>query len=154
MLAETKGGAVPEKLSFFSSPSYTDVLRVEPSGTPGIVDVTPGGLHFDGKKQVKFVSKGGGELAIPYASITSIVYERGGAPLKTVPVKSKWNPKWSPFKSYVKSKHMLTVNYEANGVEKHATMRMEGHNYQNIIGTFEAKTGQIVGRPGTASRAW
>lgn len=153
MLAESKGGATHPKLSYYFEPTYTDVLRVEPSGTPGIVEVAQGKLHFGVKSGMKFLSQSGAELAIPYESIKGFTYERGRS-FKTAHKPSKFNPSWSPFKPGVRSKHVLTVHYDANGEEKDMTMRLESHNYQNIIGTLEAKTGKTVERPGVGTRNW
>lgn len=153
MLAEVKGGAVHPKMSYYYDQTYTDVLRVEPSGQAGIVEVAEGKLHFDAKGNMQFLSASGAELSIPYNAVRGAIYERGRS-FKTAHKPSKFNPSWSPFKPGIRSKHVLTVHYDANGEMKDMVMRLEGHNYQNIIGTLESKTGVTVERPGVGTRNW
>jgi hypothetical protein len=130
-------GALSPNSSFYATPTYGDVTKV---GTGH------GWLAFDAKTEVRFVPKEGEEMHIPYRAIRNLQYERTTAAAEpTVDKKGKLR---IPKKLKFIPKHQVRIQYDAPSGQETATLWLENHNYQNVLGTLQAKTGLSVQRTG------
>lgn len=132
-------GALSPRSSYYSTPTYSDVTKV---GTGN------GWLAFDAKTEMRFVPKEGDEMHIPYRAIRNLQYERTTAAAEpTVDKKGKVR---LPKKMKFVPKHQVRIQYDAPQGQETATLWLESHNYQNVLGTLTAKTGLLVQRTGEA----
>jgi hypothetical protein len=136
-------GALPEGLSFYGTPTYSDVFRLAPTNKPGKEEARWGWLTFDSKQAVSFVNrKGHSEFQIPYRSIRALEYERLGP---SGVAKSKFG---FPLRLNIAGRHLLTVRYDGTQGQETAKMQLDNANYAKILGTFQSKTGLRVARTG------
>ena len=134
-------GALPSSLSFYGTPTYPDVVRVMPASKHEATHY--GWLAFDAKTQVSFVTRNGAELKIPYRSIRALEYQRSTESVSSS--KSKWG---MPLRVNFGGRHVLTIRYDGAEGPEAATVRLDGSNYQQVLGTFYAKTGLQASRTG------
>lgn len=132
-------GALPERTSISATRNYDMVEREVLNPKDNTWRTQHGSLLFDAREQVRFVSSAGGQFRLPYRAIRAIEYSFYN------PVESSKN--WTPsVKLKVGGKRYLTIRYDVgNGVES-TILALQPEHYQQVIGTFQSKTGIIVAR--------
>ena len=139
-------GAIMEGMSFYNVASYDGVERSVMNPKTNHWDTQHGWLMFDAKEQVRFVTKSGEKIRIPYRSIKTMEY-------------SFYNPidtgtGHGPVRVKLGGKRYLTVNFQTGAGPESMVLALEPDQYQQVIGTFQAKTGSMVTRPGGYEKHW
>jgi hypothetical protein len=139
-------GALMEGMSFYNAASYDLVGRSVLNPKTNQWDTQHGWLMFDPKEQVRFVTKSGEKMRIPYRSIKTMEY-------------SFYNPidpgtGHGPMRVKLGGKRYLTVFFQTGAGLESTVFSLEPDEYQQVIGTFQAKTGMMVLRPGGYEKHW
>jgi hypothetical protein len=142
-----QGGAFADGMSFYNTPSYDGVERSILNPKTNLWEVQRGWLMFDAKEQVRFLTKGGEKFRIPYKSIRSLEYSF----YNPVPSASVSH---SPVRVKLGGKRYLTVKFDTGAGAESMVLGLEPDQYQQVIGTFQAKTGTMALHPGGYEKHW
>lgn len=132
----------------YADPSYDGIERAALNTKTNTWEIQRGWLMFDPTEQVRFVSKGGAQVRIPYKSIQTMQYSFYN-PVQTA--KASHRP---PFNVKLGGKRYLTVRYDLGNGPESTVMILNPDLYQQVIGSFQAKTGVMVSRPGGYEKHW
>jgi hypothetical protein len=135
-------GANIENMSMNAEPSYDGVERAVLNPKTSTYEMQHSWLVFDRKEQVKFVTRSGSEFKIPYRSIKRMEFSFYN------PIDSLRPTKRASFNMKVGGKRYLTVRYDLGSGPEATIMSMDPDQYQQILGSFQSKTGMLVVRPG------
>ena len=140
-------GATHPGMSIYAEPSYDGVERAALNPKTNTWEAQRGWLMFDSSEQVRFVSKTGNQFKIPYKAIKALEYSF----YNPVEVKKSNRP---AFNVKVGGKRYLTVRYDAGSGPESMVMGLEPDHYQQVLGSFQSKTGMMVSRPGGHEKHW
>lgn len=138
-------GALPSSLRNPHPVVFPHVDQVVSGGVKGGAHTRAGMLVFEGKDMVRFVSKQGGEVKVPYRAIRQLHYDRVSAAKSLMPL------------LFVKgSNHFLTMTYEdPEGRPRTAIWRMGRKEYQQVLGVASSRTGlRIEQNPQRSGQDW
>ena len=100
------------------------------------------------KEEVKFVNKAGGQFRIPYRAIKKMEFSFYN------PIESVKPSKHAAFNVKVGGKRYLTLRYDLGAGPESTVLSMEPDQYQQILGSFQSKTGMLVSRSGGYDKHW
>ena len=141
-------GANIENMSMNAEPSYDGVWRAIVDPKTNTYEMQHSWLVFDRKEEVKFVNKAGGQFRIPYRAIKKMEFSFYN------PIESVKPSKHAAFNVKVGGKRYLTLRYDLGAGPESTVMSMEPDQYQQILGSFQSKTGMLVSRSGGYDKHW
>ncbi len=140
-------GATHPGMSLYAEPSFDRIERAVLNPKTNTYDVQRGWLMFDSKEQVRFVSKSGNQLKIPYKSIKSLEFSF----YNPVEMSKSSRP---PLNAKIGGKRYLVVHYDLGSGAESSVLGLEPEMYQQVIGSFQSKTGMMALRPGGYEKRW
>jgi hypothetical protein len=141
-------GATIENMSMNAAPSYDGVERAILNPKTNTYEMQRSWLVFDRKEEVKFVNRSGGQFRIPYRSIKAMEFSFYN------PIDSMKPAKHAAFNVKVGGKRYLTVRYDVGAGAESTILAMDPDQYQQILGSFQSKTGMLVSRSGGYDKHW
>jgi hypothetical protein len=141
-------GASIENMSMTDQPSYDGVERAILNPKTNSYEMQRSWLMFDSKEQVRVVNRNGGQFKIPYRSIKTMEFSFYN------PLDSMKASKHSSSNMKLGGKRYLTVHYDLGSGVESTILSMQPDQYQQILGSFQAKTGMMVVRPGGYEKHW
>ena len=141
-------GAIMEGMSMYNTPSFDGVERSVLNPKTNHWDVQHGWLMFDAREQVRFVTKNGAQFRIPYKSIKSMEYYFYN------PIDTGASTGRGPLQVKIGGKRYLAVRFDAGSGPESTVLALEPDQYQQVIGSFQAKTGTMVLHPGGYEKHW
>lgn len=141
-------GATHPGMSPWAEPSYDGIERVALNPKTNAWEIQRGWLMFDSTEQVRFVNKSGGQLKIPYRSIKALEYSFYN------PIDNMKASRRPALNVKLGGKRYLTVRYDAGSGPESTVIGLEPDMYQQVMGSFQSKTGMMVSRPGGYEKHW
>ena len=135
-------------MSFLAEPSYDGIDRSVLNPKTNTWEVQHGWLMFEAKEQVKFVSRGGTQFKIPYSSIKALEYSFYN------PMDATRVQKHPAFNVKVGGKRYLIVRYDTGGGMESTVIGIQPDQYQQVMGSFQSKTGMMASHPGGYEKRW
>lgn len=140
-------GATHPGMSIYAEPSYDGIERAVMNPKTNTYDLQRGWLMFDSQQQVRFVNKRGNQFKLPYKAIKSLEYSFYS------PVEVRKSNR-APFNPKLGGKRYLIVHYDLGNGAESTVLALEPDMYQQVMGSFQSKTGMMVLRPGGYEKRW
>ncbi|HEY3739924.1 MAG TPA: hypothetical protein VGL53_08765 [Bryobacteraceae bacterium] len=128
-------------MSMNGEPSYDGVHRAILNPKTNTYMMQHTWLMFDRKEQVRFVNREGSQFKIPYRSIRSMDFNFYN------PIEAMKPAKHAAFNVKVGGKRYLTIHYDVGSGPESTILALDPDQYQQVIGSFQSKTGILVSRP-------
>jgi hypothetical protein len=135
-------------MSIYAEPSYDGVERALLNAKTNSWETQRGWLMFDAVDQVRFVTKTGGQFKLPYRSIKSLEYSFYS------PIQEAKKAHRPAMMVKLGGKRYLTVRYDLGYGPESTVMVLEPDQYQQVMGSFQSKTGLMVAHPGGYEKHW
>ena len=132
----------------YAQPSYDGIERTALNPKTNAWETQRGWLMFDANDQVRFVSRSGSQTRIPYKGIKTMEYSFYS------PVETAKTARHAAFNVKLGGKRYLTVRYETGSGLETSVLVLDPDVYQQVIGSFQSKTGTMVSRPGGFEKHW